>query len=91
MGLMGFDPAEIMDILRVKKAHLPPASSTRRRKVTSAASVDDQDALLDPELIGYPRHGEAGPSAYPTPVPQAGGSEGGQDKDADGSTEESDV
>ncbi|KAF8450523.1 hypothetical protein L210DRAFT_3520708 [Boletus edulis BED1] len=59
---------EIMDILRVKKAHLPPASSARRRKVTSAASVDDQDGLLDP--------GPSSSNTFQTSVP-----EGAQDKD----------
>ncbi|KAI6130384.1 hypothetical protein EDD16DRAFT_1470765 [Pisolithus croceorrhizus] len=43
---------EIMDILRVKKAHLPPAvASIRRRKVTSAASVDDLESVIDPDLV----------------------------------------
>jgi len=65
---------EIMDILRVKKAHLPPVSSTRRRKVISAANVDDQDGLLDP--------GPSSGSTFQTPVPEAG-SEGGRDQDAD--------
>lgn len=42
---------EIMDILRVKKAHLPPAAaSIRRRKVTSAASVDDHESVVDPDF-----------------------------------------
>ncbi|KAI9574671.1 hypothetical protein HD554DRAFT_2010136 [Boletus coccyginus] len=54
---------EIMDILRVKKAHLPPASSARRRKVTSAASVDDQEGLPDP--------GPSSSSVFQTPVPES--------------------
>lgn len=63
-----------MDILRVKKAHLPPPTSARRRKVTSAASVDDQDGLLD-----------AGPStssAFQTPIPEVGSTESTLDKDS---------
>lgn len=63
-----------MDILRVKKAHLPPASSARRRKVTSAASVDDQDGLLDP--------GPSTSTTFQTTVPEVGCSEGKQDKDS---------
>lgn len=68
---------EIMDILRVKKAHLPPVSSTRRRKVTSSASVDDQDGVLDP--------GPSSNNAFPTPVPEVGDLESTQDKDSAGS------
>ncbi|KAH0839932.1 hypothetical protein J3R83DRAFT_886 [Lanmaoa asiatica] len=71
---------EIMDILRVKKAHLPPASSARRRKVTSAASVDDQDGLPDPGLASTN-------IAFQTSVAEVGSSESTQDKD---STESSD-
>lgn len=69
-----------MDILRVKKAHLPPPSSARRRKVTSAANVDDQDGLLDP--------GPSTSSAFQTPVPEVGSSESGQDKDSAGSLDD---
>ncbi|KAG6336529.1 hypothetical protein ID866_2551 [Astraeus odoratus] len=56
--------AEIMDILRVKKAHLhPPTASIRRRKVTSAASVDDNESVVDPELAKASSSVlEAGPS-----------------------------
>ncbi|KAL4076126.1 hypothetical protein J3A83DRAFT_4225101 [Scleroderma citrinum] len=56
---------EIMDILRVKKAHLPPSTaSMRRRKVTSAASVDDHEPVVDPELVnGGTIAPEAGPSS----------------------------
>jgi hypothetical protein len=68
---------EIMDILRVKKAHLPPASSARRRKVTSAASVDDQDGHLDPGLSSS--------HVFQTPVLEVGCSESTQDKDIAGS------
>lgn len=68
---------EIMDILRVKKAHLPPASSARRRKVTSAACVDDQDGHLDPGLSSS--------NVFQTPVPEVGCSESTQDKDIAGS------
>lgn len=56
---------EIMDILRVKKAHLPPppSASMRRRKVTSAANVDDHESVVDPEHVtGGPTVAEAGPS-----------------------------
>ncbi|KAG9317467.1 hypothetical protein JVU11DRAFT_1669 [Chiua virens] len=53
---------EIMDILRVKKAQLPPASSARRRKVTSAASIDEQDILLD--------SAPGNSTAFQTPVPE---------------------
>jgi Myb-like DNA-binding protein REB1 len=67
---------EIMDILRVKKAHLPPASAARKRKVTSAANIDEP---ADPEP------GDAGPSGT-----QEGASDG-QDRDADGSTDDSDA
>ncbi|KIL00043.1 hypothetical protein PAXRUDRAFT_371680 [Paxillus rubicundulus Ve08.2h10] len=66
---------EIMDILRIKKAHLPPVSSTRRRKVTSAANVDDQDGVLDP--------GPGSGSTFQTPMPEAGSSEDERDDDAD--------
>ena len=46
---------EIMDILRVKKAQMPPSStSMRRRKVTSAANVDDHESVVDPELVAGP-------------------------------------
>lgn len=71
---------EIMDILRVKKAHLPPASSARRRKVTSAASVDDQDGLLDP--------GPSTSNAFQSTVPEIGSSEGTQDRDSTGSLDD---
>lgn len=67
---------EIMDILRVKKAHLPPASSARRRKVTSAASVDDPDGLLDP--------GPSSSNAFQTPIPEVGSLEGTRDEDIAG-------
>ncbi|KAI6047456.1 hypothetical protein EDC04DRAFT_2950948 [Pisolithus marmoratus] len=55
---------EIMDILRVKKAHLPPAVALiRRRKVTSAASVDDHESVIDPDLVNDSAAiTEAGPS-----------------------------
>ncbi|EGO27866.1 hypothetical protein SERLADRAFT_462034 [Serpula lacrymans var. lacrymans S7.9] len=58
---------EIMDILRVKKAQLPAPSSTRKRKVTSAANVHDPEASgsIDSDVAGYPEPGEAGPSARP--------------------------
>ena len=62
---------EIMDILRVKKAHLPPPSSARRRKVTSAASVDDQDGLFDSS--------PGGSRAFQTPVADVS-TESNQDK-----------
>ena len=68
---------EIMDILRVKKAHLPPAPSARRRKVTSAASVDDQDGHVDPGLSSS--------NVFQTPVPEVGSSESTQDKSIAGS------
>ncbi|EIW82339.1 hypothetical protein CONPUDRAFT_55123 [Coniophora puteana RWD-64-598 SS2] len=46
-GIKGFEDMthqEIMDILRVKKAHLPPSSaSSRKRKVISAPNIDDGD------------------------------------------------
>ncbi|KAH7887607.1 hypothetical protein F5I97DRAFT_1805530 [Phlebopus sp. FC_14] len=86
-GIKGYEEMthqEIMDILRVKKAHLPTAPPTRRRKVTSAARVDDQDAILDPELPGYPQTGDAGPSnTFHTPASQVG-TFGSQEKDLDG-------
>lgn len=78
-GIKGYEDMthqEIMDILRVKKAHLPPASAARKRKVTSAANVDEP---ADPEP------GDAGPSGT-----QEGASDG-QDRDADGSTDDSDA
>lgn len=71
---------EIMDILRVKKAHLPPASSARRRKVTSAASVDDQDGSLDP--------GPSTNNVFQMTVPEVGSSESIQDKDSTGSSDD---
>lgn len=74
------DFIEIMDILRVKKAHLPPPSSARRRKVTSAASVDDQEGLLDPSTSTS--------SALQTPVPEVGNTEGARDNDSVASLED---
>lgn len=78
-GIKGYEDMthqEIMDILRVKKAHLPPASAARKRKVTSVANIDEP---ADPEP------GDAGPSGT-----QEGVSDG-QDRDADGSTDDSDA
>jgi hypothetical protein len=89
---------EIMDILRVKKAQVPPTSavSTRKRKerkVTSAAAIADSDLQRDAVSI---IQAEAGSSTGPGTVDYgvsvgAGSGEGGQrqsqDKDADGSTD----
>ncbi|KAG2154946.1 uncharacterized protein EDB93DRAFT_125166 [Suillus bovinus] len=77
-GIKGYEDMthqEIMDILRVKKAHLPPASAARKRKVISAANIDEP---ADPEL------GNAGPSGVQEGVSDS------QDRDADGSTDDSD-
>jgi Myb-like DNA-binding protein REB1 len=78
-GIKGYEDMthqEIMDILRVKKAHLPPTSAARKRKVTSAANIDEP---------AEPEPGDAGPSGI-----QEGASDG-QDRDADGSTDDSDA
>lgn len=39
------DFAEIMDILRVKKAQLPvpPTTATKKQKISSAATIIDED------------------------------------------------
>jgi len=71
-----------MDILRVKKAHLPPASATRKRKVTSAANVEEP-AEAEP--------GDAGPSTSKGTQETQNSVSDGQDRDADGSTDESDA
>jgi len=75
------DP-EIMDILRVKKAQLPPTSAARKRKVTSAANVEES-AELEP--------GDPGPSTSKGIQETQNSSSDGQDRDADGSTEDSDA
>lgn len=41
------DKTEIMDILRVKKAHLPETTLRKRKKVTSAAAITDADLQRD--------------------------------------------
>lgn len=43
-------PPEIMDILRVKKAQLPipPITSPKKRKITSAVNVADSDCDASP-------------------------------------------
>lgn len=76
-----------MDILRVKKAHiplLPPVNSRRRkeRKVTSAAAITDSDLQRDVAAV----QGEAGPSSGPGTF-HSGFT---RDNDADGSTDSDD-
>lgn len=63
----------------MKKAHLPPTSAARKRKVTSAANIEES---------AEPEPGEAGPSC--TQDAQNSTSDC-QDRDADGSTEDSDT
>ncbi|OAX44502.1 hypothetical protein K503DRAFT_764917 [Rhizopogon vinicolor AM-OR11-026] len=79
-GIKGYEDMthqEIMDILRVKKAHLPPAA--RKRRVTSAAIIEESEP------------GEAGPSTGKGTREAQNSVSDGQDRDADGSTEDSDV
>jgi hypothetical protein len=73
---------EIMDILRVKKAQLPPTSAARKRKVTSAANIEES-------VESEP--GDMGPSASKGLPEAQNGASDGQDRDADGSTEDSDA
>ncbi|KAH7914403.1 hypothetical protein BJ138DRAFT_1143950 [Hygrophoropsis aurantiaca] len=93
-GIKGYEDMthqEIMDILRVKKAHLPSnPSATRKRKVTSAANIDDQDIPLDPELLDYSQEMQAGSSTGPGTREAQRANSDGQDRDADGSTDLSD-
>ena len=66
----------------MKKAQLPPTSAARKRKVTSAANVEES-AELEP--------GDPGPSTSKGIQETQNSSPDGQDRDADGSTEDSDA
>jgi len=84
-GIKGYEDMthqEIMDILRVKKAHLPPTSAARKRKVTSAANIEES---------AEPEPGEAGPSTSKCTQDAQNNASDCQDRDADGSTEDSDA
>lgn len=66
----------------MKKAHLPPTSAARKRKVTSAANIEES---------AEPEPGEAGPSTSKCTQDAQNSTSDCQDRDADGSTEDSDA
>lgn len=66
----------------MKKAHLPPTSAARKRKVTSAANVEES---------AEPEPGDVGPSTSKGTQEAQNSTSDGQDRDADGSTEDSDA
>jgi Myb-like DNA-binding protein REB1 len=79
---------EIMDILRVKKAHLPPPTlpSTKKRKerrVTSAAAIPDAD-IQNGRTIGT-RTGSENTTSTNTPASGEPESKLGSDSDSDSS------
>ncbi|KAI0050208.1 hypothetical protein FA95DRAFT_1640530 [Auriscalpium vulgare] len=59
-GYAEMSHAELMDILRVKKAHLPPT----KQKVVSAEAVEDSEEEVDEEQ----GEGSAGPTGVPPPT-----------------------
>lgn len=66
----------------MKKAHLPPTSAARKRKVTSAANIEES---------AEPEPGEAGPGTSKCTQDAQNSTSDCQDRDADGSTEDSDA
>ncbi|KAA1466767.1 hypothetical protein DENSPDRAFT_768128 [Dentipellis sp. KUC8613] len=74
--------AEILDILLVKKAHLPSDSAKRKRRVVSAEAVEDSEDDVDDLLLNDPSALTTPAASVPPPV--------GVADDSDSSSSDSD-